>query len=113
MLSEQRARGERIDAPIQITSVTPRIVQREAPSTTVAKRNTINFRVSSPFGMRVHPLTGAYRMHNGIDVAMPVGTPLYAPEDGLVVATGYSRSTGKFIKLKHAGDGRFTVLMHL
>lgn len=36
------------------------------------------FRVSSPFGMRVHPLAHVRRMHWGIDLASPKGTPVHA-----------------------------------
>jgi len=40
--------------------------------------------ISSPFGERTHPVTGAYSFHNGIDIAVPEGTPVYAPSSGIV-----------------------------
>lgn len=44
-------------------------------------------RVTSPFGPRVHPVTGAQTHHNGIDVACPEGTPIVAPASGVILAT--------------------------
>ena len=61
-------------------------------------------RVSSTFGMRRHPLLGFLRMHKGLDLAAPSGTPIYAPIDGRVVMAGRNRGYGNFIKLDH-GSG--------
>lgn len=40
--------------------------------------------ISSPFGMRTHPTTGDRRMHDGIDLMLPVGAPIYAVASGRV-----------------------------
>ncbi len=40
--------------------------------------------ITSPFGNRTHPFTGAVSFHNGLDIAAPVGTPVYAPASGKV-----------------------------
>lgn len=61
-------------------------------------------RVSSTYGMRRHPLLGFLRMHKGLDLAAPSGTPIYAPIDGRVVMAGRNRGYGNFIKLDH-GSG--------
>lgn len=71
---------------------------------------TVNAR--SPFGWRRHPVTGKKRFHNGIDVAVPVGTQLVAPADGVVVHKGSGGSGGVTLILKHAAD-LFTVYYHL
>lgn len=44
-----------------------------------------NFKVSSPFGMRVHPITGKYTGHKGIDIPAPKGTPVLSASSGAVV----------------------------
>ncbi|MFL0414851.1 M23 family metallopeptidase [uncultured Sphingomonas sp.] len=64
----------------------------------------VSGRVSSTFGMRRHPLLGFLRMHKGLDLAAPHGTPIYAPIDGRVVMAGRNRGYGNFIKLDH-GSG--------
>ena len=71
---------------------------------------TVNVR--SPFGWRVHPITGRRKFHHGIDVALPVGTPLTAPADGVVVKKGNGPSGGITLILKHE-DNRHTVYYHL
>jgi murein DD-endopeptidase MepM/ murein hydrolase activator NlpD len=52
-----------------------------------------DMRVTSGFGNRIHPVTGAYKLHNGIDLGVPNGTPILAPQKG-VVKSIYSNSTG-------------------
>lgn len=71
---------------------------------------TINSR--SPYGWRVHPITGKRKFHHGVDVAMPIGTPLTAPADGVVVHKGSGGSGGYTLIVKHA-DNLFTVYYHL
>ena len=66
----------------------------------------------SPYGPRVHPITGKRKFHHGIDVALPVGTPLTAPADGVVVKKGNGPSGGVTLILKHE-DNRHTVYYHL
>jgi len=66
----------------------------------------------SPYGPRVHPITGKRKFHHGVDVALPVGTPLTAPADGVVVKKGNGPSGGITLILKHE-DNRHTVYYHL
>lgn len=66
----------------------------------------------SPYGWRKHPITGKRTFHHGVDVALPNGTPLTAPEAGIVEHKGFSRSGGHTLILKHASD-LFTVYYHL
>lgn len=44
-----------------------------------------DMKMTSPFGMRTHPTTGKYSMHNGIDISIPTGTQLFSSEDRGVV----------------------------
>lgn len=68
-------------------------------------------RVSSPFGWRRDPITGENRMHKGIDLAVPAGTPVLAAADGTVVFSGEMRGYGKVVILRHH-DGTETVYGH-
>jgi murein DD-endopeptidase MepM/ murein hydrolase activator NlpD len=71
---------------------------------------TINKR--SPYGPRVHPITGKRTFHHGIDIAMPVGTRLTAPAPGTVVHKGNNGSGGVTLIIRHA-DNMHTVYYHL
>ncbi|WP_347302287.1 M23 family metallopeptidase [Croceibacterium sp. TMG7-5b_MA50] len=61
-------------------------------------------RLSSNYGMRSHPVIGGRRQHNGVDLAAPTGTPVYAPADGLVSRADAWGSYGNYIALEHGGD---------
>jgi murein DD-endopeptidase MepM/ murein hydrolase activator NlpD len=66
----------------------------------------------SPYGPRVHPITGKRTFHHGVDVAMPVGTPLTAPADGVVVHKNRTASAGFNLIIRHEGTWH-TVYYHL
>lgn len=70
------------------------------------------YRVSSPYGMRVHPLARVRRMHVGVDLACPKGTPVRAVRGGVVVFAGRSGCYGKVLMLRHSGDV-ITLYAHL
>lgn len=59
-------------------------------------------RMSSPFGMRFHPILGYSRLHNGVDWAAPRGTPIVAAGDGIVKAAGMHGGYGNRVELSHA-----------
>ncbi len=69
-------------------------------------------RVSSTFGMRVHPVLGFQKMHKGIDFAAAVGTPVFASGDGVIESAAPSATAGNWIRLRH-DNGWETVYMHL
>ena len=58
-------------------------------------------RLSSPFGMRKHPIDGFNKMHRGTDFAAPLGTPIMASGDGVVVKAGWCGGGGNCVKIKH------------
>ena len=74
--------------------------------------NPISGVISSPGGLRINPVTGRREFHDGIDIAAPVGTPVVAPRDGTVLATGRSASFGIFLRMQHAG-GYVSFMAHL
>lgn len=53
--------------------------------------NGKNAQITSPFGMRNAPTKGASTNHNGIDIAVPIGTPIYSPEDGVFGTNTHSK----------------------
>lgn len=71
---------------------------------------TINAR--SPYGPRRHPITGKTTFHHGVDSAMPVGTQLTAPADGVIAHKGKSNSGGFTLIIKHEGTWH-TAYYHL
>lgn len=68
-------------------------------------------RITSPYGMRRHPIYKDWRFHNGIDLAAHY-EPVYAMLDGTVTEVGSNPSAGKFVTLKHSPDLEVTY-MHL
>ncbi|MBE6976915.1 MAG: hypothetical protein E7439_06995 [Ruminococcaceae bacterium] len=71
-----------------------------------------NYRLSSPFGNRLHPILGIYRMHSGVDMACPEWTPIYATRGGKITIAKYSDSAGNYVQINH-GDGYASVYMHM
>ena len=68
---------------------------------------------SSPFGERVHPITGQARMHNGVDLAAPEGREVYATRSGYISWTGYEEGgAGNYVQINH-GDGYKSIYMHM
>ena len=59
--------------------------------------------VTSPFGMRVHPITGVRKLHDGTDFGVPCGTPVHAAAAGTVVAAGTAGAYGRRVTIRHAG----------
>ncbi len=59
------------------------------------------FRFTSKFGFRRDPKTGGRRMHNGVDFAADLGTPLYATADGVVTNAGWGSGYGRLVKIQH------------
>lgn len=68
-------------------------------------------RVSDEYGMRIHPTLGVPQFHNGVDLASPKGTAIYAAYDGKVVAATYSATMGNYVMIDH-GDELYTIYMH-
>jgi murein DD-endopeptidase MepM/ murein hydrolase activator NlpD len=60
------------------------------------------FRISSSFGVRTHPISGYRRMHQGMDFAAGMGTPVLAPADGVVVEARRWGGYGNWLRIRHA-----------
>ncbi len=68
-------------------------------------------RVSSTFGMRVHPVLGFMKLHKGTDFAAPIGTPIYASGNGVVTWSGMKGPNGNLVILRH-DNGWLTYYLH-
>ena len=72
----------------------------------------VSARITSTFGMRVHPILRFARMHNGIDFAAARGTPIVAAADGQVSRAGWAGGYGRQVRIAH-GDGMTTSYSHM
>ena len=68
-------------------------------------------RITSPYGTRLHPITGDVRSHRGVDYGAAPGTPIYAVADGTVATKATDAASGNYLKLGHAG--RQSLYLHL
>ena len=72
-----------------------------------------NYRLTSAFGMRKHPVLKVNRMHNGVDMACAAGTPIYATRAGTVTTASYQASgAGNYVSINHL-DGFASIYMHM
>ena len=69
-------------------------------------------KISSNYGWRVHPITGKRTFHDGVDIAVPVGTALYSAVKGTVTRSFYSDSGGNMITIENESGWRIT-FMHM
>ncbi|MDG6079332.1 M23 family metallopeptidase [Erythrobacter litoralis] len=75
------------------------------PIVTVPSRMPVEHaRLSSGYGTRTHPVLGRRMGHKGIDLAAPIGTPIYATADGTVSRAGPFSSYGNYVAIEHGGS---------
>ena len=68
--------------------------------------------LNSSYGYRKDPIDNIRRFHQGQDITIPIGTPIYAPADGVVKRAYYVGGFGNHVKIKH-GSGYSTIFAHL
>lgn len=66
-------------------------------------RTPVAGRMTSGFGMRLHPLLGYSRFHKGVDFGAAHGSPIVAAADGVIAFAGWRGGHGKFVKINHSG----------
>lgn len=109
-LKELIAESNRIEAELRAISRNSARSYRGAPWTSSFHR-PVGGRITSGFGMRVHPILHSRRMHTGIDIGAPTGTSIRAAGNGMVVSTGWRGGYGNCIIVDH-GNGRATLYAH-
>ena len=83
------------------------------PSDAVWVTPVSGYTITSPFGMRTHPILGYEKMHNGIDMACSQGTPIYATRAGTVTTAAYQAGgAGYYVSINHL-DGFSSIYMHM
>ena len=68
-------------------------------------------KITSKYGMRVHPITGQYKLHTGVDIGAPMGANFIAANDGIVVKSEYNSAYGRMVIIDHGG-GISTLYAH-
>jgi len=70
-------------------------------------------RITSRFSFsRLHPIRKVYRAHYGVDYAAPVGTPVQATADGVVLSAGWNGASGRMVRIRHKNSYE-TMYLHL
>lgn len=127
-VSEQQDQLDRLDAEVahfegelaslsrEESSIRAAIEEAAAPQRTLVVSSSGFVRpvpgaISSGFGMRVHPITGQNRMHNGVDMNAAMGDPIRAAKAGTVILAGVKGGYGNTIMIDH-GDGMVTLYAH-
>lgn len=88
----------------------------ESDGTVVFPLPSGTWSMTSPYGMRVHPVTGVTRMHNGTDFGAADGTPILSIMDGVVADVAFPRSGDNYIAIESvdaAGVRIRTIYMHM
>ena len=68
-------------------------------------------KITSNYGMRVHPITGQYKLHTGVDIGAPMGANFVAANDGIVTKAEYNTAYGNMVMIDHGG-GISTLYAH-
>lgn len=91
------------DSGPQVPGAAPSIIERSTISVP-SRMPLAGARMSSGYGMRDHPVLRQRRRHNGVDMAAPTGTPVYATADGLIGRAEWFSSYGLYISIDHGAD---------
>jgi murein DD-endopeptidase MepM/ murein hydrolase activator NlpD len=111
--------GFETEAPVAARPFAPAALDARAtalaarlPDLPLATPLRTEYRMSSPFGFRVHPITGVPMLHAGLDLVAPRGTPIFATGTGRVLRAGVAGGYGNMVEIQHA-EGLVTRYGHM
>lgn len=70
------------------------------------------YTITSPFGMRFHPILQVRKLHTGVDIGAPMGADIVAADSGVVIYAGYNGGYGNMVIVDH-GNGMSTLYAHM
>ena len=114
---EKRASSSKKASTASTSSRSDDVMVNSAKATPEAKKGEFywpvpgHHRITSPFGYRVHPILGYRKLHTGIDISAPSGTPVIAAGSGTVIASRFMGGYGNCIMVDHGS--KVTVYAHL
>ena len=88
------------NSPVKLAEKEIRTLVKNAPAMLPIKKDQI-IKISSGFGLRVHPINKMKKMHNGVDFIAKEGTAILATADGTVTTSNFSNGYGNHIIIKH------------
>lgn len=103
--------AERPFAPAALDARATALAAR-LPGLPLATPLRTEYRMSSPFGYRIHPITGVQTLHAGLDLVAPRGTPIFATGTGRVLRAGVAGGYGNLVEIQHA-EGLVTRYGHM
>jgi len=102
-LAELEAESRSIEEQIRRIQSTPAGMKRSARAFHGGLSFPVSGRITSTFGYRVHPITGVYKLHTGVDISVRTGTPVHAAADGTVIIAGWMPAYGYEVVIDHGG----------
>jgi murein DD-endopeptidase MepM/ murein hydrolase activator NlpD len=91
--------------------VNTNLAERKVALDSVPTILPVDGEINSPFGVRMHPRKKVYRLHRGVDITAPFGSPVRAAAYGVVESATSNRSYGMLITISH-GNGIHTKYAH-
>lgn len=70
------------------------------------------YTITSPYGWRIHPITGIRQLHDALDIATGYGSPIYAANNGVIMTAKYHYSFGNHVIINH-NNGYYTLYAHM
>jgi murein DD-endopeptidase MepM/ murein hydrolase activator NlpD len=86
---------------MELQQIISKLSQQKTLLASIPSMTPVDGWITSNFGARSSPFTGEPSIHKGIDVAAPIGTPIYAPADGVVIFSGKRNGFGNFVMIAH------------